>query len=124
MTAKTTGRGDVIVVADDGWSWSAIERQSFNWIIIKTTTPIAKCRTMRVEEPGIALINPYLWMLNFYLDLDALILLGFAIPSANDAASGKQKGQKRTTESISISEAQFDAVKISKTKIQDPAVIG
>ena len=124
LQAKSTGRGDVIVVAENGWAWSEIERTSYNWIIIQCPASLTKCNTMRTPEPGNPLVDLYLRMTAFHLDLDALTLLGHAIPTAAEAKAGREKDEKRPSESITITEAEFDVVKQAKPKIEDPAVIG
>ncbi len=122
--AKTTMRGDVISVVEDGHKWSEIERTSFNWVILKVSASLVKCMSMRTPELGDAKLNPYLRIMAFHFDLDALTVLGYAIPTAAEAKQGRDKDQKRPIATIEILETQMDAVKVEKPKIADPAIIG
>ncbi len=87
--SKTTHRGDVIVVREDAWPWSDLERKSPDWIIITVNMPVEKARTMLAPEQGDPLINPLLQLRTFKVDLDALTVLGVPIQTAKDAMRAK-----------------------------------
>lgn len=96
--AKTTKRGDVIVVQDDGWPWSPAERKSPDWIIISVNMPLAKAQAMLAPEQGDPIKNPLLQLRAFKVDLDALTVLGYPILTSKDAMLAKfplsPKGQQ------------------------------
>lgn len=124
IKTKTTMRGDVIVVNPDGWPWSEIERTAAQWVILKVNATVEKCQQLRARELGDPITNPYLRILAFGLDLDALAGFGHAVPTAAAAKARAAARQPRLTEAFQIVEAQLDAVRFEKPKIQDPAVIG
>lgn len=113
--AKSTGRGDVIVVVEDGWQWSEIERTSPQWIIVKCSASFEECQAMLACEQGNELTNPYARVRAFRLDLEAL---GHNIPTVEQAKQGLR------VESITISDQELNAAKRRKPPIPDPAVIG
>ncbi len=103
--AKTTKRGDVIVVQDNKWPWSDLERKSPDWIIVTVDMPIEKARAMLAKELGPEdkngmPINPLLQLRAFKVDLDAMTVLGYPIYTQMDAiklkfattAKGQGKG--------------------------------
>ncbi len=89
MRSKTTHRGDVIVVREDGWPWSDQERKSPDWIILTVNMPIQKAQTMLAPEQGDPLKNPLLQLRAFKVDLDALTVLGVPVQTAKDAMLAK-----------------------------------
>ena len=118
LQAKSTGRGDVIVVVGDGWQWSAIERTSPEWIIVKCSASLEECQAMRATEQGNELTNPYARVRAFRFDLDAFVRQGHNVPTVEQAKQGLR------VESITISEQEFNAAKRRKPPVPDPAVIG
>ncbi len=129
--AKTTKRGDVIVVQEDGWQWSDLERKSPDWIIVQVDMKIEKARAMLARELGPVDkngkdINPLLQLRAFKVDLDAMTVLGYPIHTALDAiklkfpttAKGQGKGDPSLTDPIA---ACIEDVKSGDRKVDDAA---
>lgn len=106
--AKTTKRGDVIVVAPDGWHWSKAELESDEWVIIKIDMTEIKANSFLGKEPGDAVANRLLQMRGKRIDLDAL---GYP-------------ANKRSTAILNLSEAATDAATLLTRPIVDPFTIG
>lgn len=79
-------RGDVVVAQDDGWEWSKAERESPDWIIIKIPgISSGKVSALLSPEQGERFFNRLLHKRQFHLDLDALAVAGYPIPSEKEA---------------------------------------
>lgn len=76
--AKLTKRGDVIVVAPDGWGWSDIECTNPEWRIFKwPNISLPEASALLTPELPIAqddASNPLLQRRGFGLDVDGLLL--------------------------------------------------
>lgn len=76
--AKLTKRGDVIVVAPDGWGWSTIELTAPHWRIFKwssvTESEASALLTPELPVSEVDIDNPLLQRRGFNLNIDAAIL--------------------------------------------------
>ncbi len=119
LDAKCLKRGDVVVVAENGWAWSVEELRNPDWRIVKI--------------PNFSVLAAAAF-LGLELDLDpeqpSLVLrrrafaLNLAGLPANWAAWVADSTRVAPTRTLNVTEAQALALKLAKVRLVDPNVIG
>jgi hypothetical protein len=130
--SKTTGRGDVIVVQNDGAYWGPNELKNPAYWILRV--PIAKneAEAMLSPEFGDPMVNPLLQLRKFKLDLGILAGLGYEISDELMAMEARYPKGMDSDEYlkgadnliVEVSDVDFSAAKIQKAGLENPLVIG
>lgn len=123
--AKTTARGDVIVVVPDGWNWSFIERTSYGWLIVKVPSmTVLQAEALRSPQIGDANLHPYLRIRAFGINVDDPSVQSLNIPSDATARANYAAKVVRPVESVTVNVSAVNVLKFVRNVIPDPAVIG
>jgi hypothetical protein len=118
---KCTKRGDVIVVAPDGWPWGNDELTLPFWRIVKLPNiSVSEASTLLAPEVDTDPANPSktLQRRAFKLDLSNVNLPQAVIDFLKD---GTRSSPSIT---LNVGVAGFRALKVQKQPVADPAVIG
>jgi hypothetical protein len=121
LSCKLHERGDVIVVCADGWAWSAAELTNPDWRIIKLpNVTVSQVDGFLGPEFDTDPAHPSRMLRRraFMLDIDFSDLpLAFKNWLRDDTRAAP-------TRTVNYTPAQFLALKVAKTPLTDPNVIG
>lgn len=127
LDARLTKRGDVIYVAPDGWPWGDEETSQELFRIVKVPdAAVSDLEGLTMKEPGDLYRRRTLQPRLFKLDLDAL-------PQAVKTKLGKARKKRGARakddllddlDGLTVTKAQVNAIKVQKSSIPDPNIIG
>lgn len=112
LACQCLGRGDIVVVCEDGHKWSDTERNSPHWTIIEVPgASVDDFSHFMTPEPGDRKLDRMLRRRPFTLDLDAF------------EAKHKIDLKQPATKAIAETKAALDQIRIVRAKLDDPNVL-
>jgi hypothetical protein len=121
LACKLFERGDVVVICTDGWVWSDEELTNPDWRIIKLpNVAVSQAEAFLGQELDTDPANPSRMLRRraFLLDIDfADLPVAFKNWLRDDTRA-------TPTRTVNYTPAQFLALKVAKTPLIDPNVIG